>query len=88
MLKYIIENLRQAPNSILKDSLWSLFTNLHARRHIKYNPNTDKFEIQRSEVHWKLPDLLEQNEFFEPKKIEKTNIFIRIDSNKIYFWLE
>lgn len=88
MLRYIIENLRKAPNSKLKDSLWSLFTNLHAWRYIKYNPNTDKLEIQRSEVHWKLPDLLEHNEFNKPKNVENTNILVQIDSDKISFWLE
>lgn len=88
MLKYMAENLKNAPDSKLKDSLMSLFTNLPARRYIKYNPDIDKLEIQSFEVYWKLSHMLENKGFNEPKKVDNTNIFVQIDSDKIYFWLE
>ena len=60
MLEYILKILREAPHTFLHNMLYNMLNDSTFRRHITYNPNSDKFEIPRSEItpKDKLKDLI------------------------------
>lgn len=89
MLEYILKILREAPHTFLHNMLYNMLNDSTFRRHITYNPNSDKFEIPRSEITPQMEWLLKQNGFgYTEKMLEETNIYILMWSDTISFWLK
>ena len=88
MLEYILKILKDAPDTLLKDTLYNILNDFDFRNSIRYEADCDKFAFPRCLVDQKTDHELICKILAKNKTIEGTNIRIMLWGDSILFWLE